>query len=213
VALRVAPDESTSRVLTIPNVITLVRLACLPIFLWLLFVEEDRVAAALLLGALGATDFVDGYIARHFHQVSDLGKVLDPTADRLLFIVGVGGIMIDGAAPLVFSLLVLVRELAVGGAMVVLTALGMKRVDVSWWGKAGTLALMVSFPAFLLSEAGISTEGLFRVIGWGFGIPGLLLSYYAACTYIPVMRRNLALGRAERAASAAAASAEVEARS
>jgi cardiolipin synthase len=84
----------------------------------------------------------------------------------------------------------------------------MKRVDVSWWGKAGTLALMVSFPAFLLSEAGISTEDLFRVIAWGFGIPGLLLSYYAAFTYIPVMRRNLALGRAERAASA-----EVEARS
>jgi cardiolipin synthase len=213
VALRVAPDESTSRVLTIPNVITLVRLACLPVFLWLLFVEEDRLAAALLLGALGATDFVDGYIARHFHQVSDLGKVLDPTADRLLFIVGVGGIMIDGAAPLIFSVLVLVRELAVGGAMVVLTALGMKRVDVSWWGKAGTLALMVSFPAFLLSESGISTEGFFRVIGWGFGIPGLLLSYYAAFTYIPVMRRNLALGRAERAASAASASAEVEARS
>jgi cardiolipin synthase len=208
VALRVAPDDSTSRVLTIPNVITIVRLACLPIFLWLLFAQEDRVAAALLLGALGATDFVDGYIARHFHQVSDLGKVLDPTADRLLFIVGVGGIMIDGAAPLWFSLLVLVRELAVGGAMVVLTALGMKRVDVSWWGKAGTLALMVSFPAFLLSEAGISTEDLFRVIAWGFGIPGLLLSYYAAFTYIPVMRRNLALGRAERAASA-----EVEARS
>jgi cardiolipin synthase len=116
--------------------------------------------------------------------------------------------MIDGAAPLWFSLLVLVREVAVGGAMVVLTALGMKRVDVSWWGKAGTLALMVSFPAFLLSEAGISTEDLFRVIAWGFGIPGLLLSYYAAFTYIPVMRRNLALGRAERAASA-----EVEARS
>jgi cardiolipin synthase len=208
VALRVAPDDSTSRVLTIPNVITIVRVACLPIFLWLLFAEEDRVAAALLLGALGATDFVDGYIARHFHQVSDLGKVLDPTADRLLFIVGVGGIMIDGAAPLWFSLLVLVREVAVGGAMVVLTAVGMKRVDVSWWGKAGTLALMVSFPAFLLSEAGISTEDLFRVIAWGFGIPGLLLSYYAAFTYIPVMRRNLALGRAERAASA-----EVEARS
>jgi cardiolipin synthase len=208
VALRVAPDESTNRVLTIPNVITLVRLACLPVFLWLLFAQEDRVAAALLLGALGATDFVDGYVARHFHQVSDLGKVLDPTADRLLFIVGVGAIMIDGAAPLWFSLLVLVRELAVGGAMVVLTALGMKRVDVSWWGKAGTLALMVSFPAFLLSEAGISTEDLFRVIAWGFGIPGLLLSYYAAFTYIPVMRRNLALGRAERAASA-----EVEARS
>jgi cardiolipin synthase (CMP-forming) len=208
VALRVAPDESTSRIVTLPNVITLVRLACLPVFLWLLLVQEDRVAAAVLLAVLGATDFVDGYIARHFHQVSDLGKVLDPTADRLLFIVGVGGIMIDGAAPLWFSLLVLVREVAVGGAMVVLTALGMKRVDVSWWGKAGTLSLMVSFPAFLLSAADISLSDLSRMVAWGFGIPGLVLSYYAAFTYLPVMRRNLALGRAERAAVA-----EVEAQS
>jgi cardiolipin synthase len=202
VALRAARDESTSRILTLPNVITLARLACLPVFLWLLFVQEDRVAAAILLAVLGVTDFVDGYIARHFHQVSDLGKVLDPTADRLLFIVGVGGIMIDGAAPLWFCLLVLVREVAVGGAMVVLTALGMKRVDVSWWGKAGTLSLMVSFPAFLLSEAGIATADFFRVAAWGFGIPGLVLSYYAAFTYIPVMRHNLALGRAERSAVA-----------
>jgi cardiolipin synthase len=153
VALRVAPDVETNRVLTLPNVITFVRLACLPVFLWLLFVQDDRLAAAVLLAVLGITDFVDGYIARRFHQVSELGKVLDPTADRLLFIVGVGGIMIDGAAPLWFSLLVLAREVVVGAAMVILTALGMKRVDVSWWGKAGTLALMVSFPSFLASEA------------------------------------------------------------
>ena len=213
-ALRVAPDVETSRVLTLPNVITFIRLACLPVFLWLLFVQEDRFAAAVLLAVLGITDFVDGYIARRFHQVSELGKVLDPTADRLLFIVGVGGIMIDGAAPLWFSLLVLAREVVVGAAMVTLTALGMKRVDVSWWGKAGTLALMISFPSFLASESGISTADFWRVVGWGFGIPGLVLSYYAAFTYLPVMRRNLALGRAERALSsegAAEVSAEVEA--
>jgi cardiolipin synthase (CMP-forming) len=182
----------------VPNVVTIVRLLCLPVFLWLLFGKDEAVAAALLLGALGATDFVDGYIARHFNQVSDLGKVLDPTADRLLFIVGVGGIMIYGAAPLWFSLLVLVRELLVGGALVVLTLLGMKRFDVSWWGKAGTLALMVSFPAFLLADADIGVSGFMRVAAWAFGLPGVVLSYYAAITYIPLMRRNLAEGRAAR---------------
>jgi cardiolipin synthase (CMP-forming) len=182
----------------VPNVVTIVRLLCLPVFLWLLFGKDEAVAAALLLGALGATDFVDGYVARHFNQVSDLGKVLDPTADRLLFIVGVGGIMIYGAAPLWFSLLVLVRELLVGGALVVLTLLGMKRFDVSWWGKAGTLALMVSFPAFLLADADIGVSGFMRVAAWAFGLPGVVLSYYAAITYIPLMRRNLAEGRAAR---------------
>ena len=199
-ALRVDRPESTSRVLTVPNVITFVRLACLPVYLWLLFGLEDRLAAAVLLALLGITDFVDGYIARHFHQVSDLGTVLDPVADRLLFIVGVGGIMIDGAAPQWFSLLVLVREVLVGGAMLVLTLMGMKRFGVSWWGKAGTLALMVSFPAFLASEAAFRLADAMRLLGWVSGIPGLIISYYAAITYIPVMRRNLAEGRAERSA-------------
>ena len=200
--LRVEPPSATSRVLTVPNVVTVVRLLCLPIFLWLLFGRDQVVAAAMLLAVLGATDFVDGYVARHFNQVSELGKVLDPTADRLLFIVGVGGIMIYGAAPTWFSLLVLIREVLVGGALVVLTALGMKRFDVSWWGKAGTLALMVSFPAFLLADADVAVSGFMRVVAWGFGLPGLVLSYYAAITYVPLMRRNLVEGRAERRASA-----------
>src|SRR5207344_1221805 len=187
VTLRVEPPRSTSRILTVPNVVTVVRLLCLPVFLWLLFGRDQVVAAAVLLAVLGVTDFVDGYVARHFNQVSELGKVLDPTADRLLFIVGVGGIMIYGAAPLWFSLLVLVR-----GVLVVLTALGMKRFDVSWWGKAGTLSLMVSFPAFLLADADVAVSGFMHVVAWVFGLPGLVLSYYAAITYVPLMRRNLA---------------------
>jgi cardiolipin synthase len=203
VSVHLAPRDRTNRVLTVPNVITVVRLACLPVFLWLLFGVEDRLAAGCLLGLLGITDFVDGYIARHFNQVSDLGKVLDPVADRLLFIVGVGGIMIDGAAPLWFSIAVLIRELAVGLAMIVLSLLGMKRFDVSWSGKAGTLALMVAFPAFLMSEAEFRYAGFMRVGAWGFGLPGLVLSYYAAISYIPVMRRSLLEGRAARRGAAA----------
>ena len=196
-----ATTRTANRVLTVPNVITIVRLACIPVFLWLLFVQENRLAAGILLGALGATDWVDGYIARHFDQVSDLGKVLDPTADRLLFIVCVGAIIIDGSAPLVFSILVVVREVIVGGSLVVLTAFGMKRFDVSWWGKAGTFGLMVTFPIFLFAAAG---DGAFNdfcwVVAWLVGVPSLILSYYAAFTYIPVMRRALAEGRAARVA-------------
>ena len=94
--MRPAPVVDTlappSRILTVPNAITLVRLACIPLFLWLLFAQDDRASAAWLLGVVGATDWVDGYAARHLHQVSELGKVLDPTADRLVFIVCVGAI-------------------------------------------------------------------------------------------------------------------------
>jgi len=197
----VAHAGTANRVLTVPNVITVVRLACIPVFLWLLFVQENRLAAGLLLGALGATDWVDGYVARHFDQVSELGKVLDPTADRLLFIVCVGAIIIDGSAPLVFSVLVVLREVLVGGSLVVLTAFGMRRFDVSWWGKAGTFGLMMTFPIFLFAAAG---DGPFNefcwIVAWLIGVPSLILSYYAAFTYIPVMRRALAEGRAARVA-------------
>jgi len=93
------------RILTVPNVITVVRLLCVPIFLWLLFDQHKRAEAAFFLGALGATDFADGYIARHFNQVSTVGKILDPTADRILLIVGVSAILIDGAGEIQMPLL------------------------------------------------------------------------------------------------------------
>jgi len=188
-------------VLTVPNVVTVVRLCCIPVFLWLLFGLENRYAAAVLLGVLGATDWVDGYVARRFDQVSELGKVLDPTADRLLFIVCVGGIIVDGSAPLVFSLLVVVREVVVGVTLAVLTLFGMKRFDVSWWGKAGTFGLMFAFPLFLMGSAGDGAiNTLLWVCGWLAGIPALLFSYYAAITYIPMMRQSLAEGRRARVA-------------
>src|SRR4029453_4513103 len=112
------------RVLTLPNLVTLIRLACLPLFLWLLFGQENRAAAAGLLAALGVTDWIDGYLARHLGQTSELGKVLDPVDDRLLFFVGAGGILIDGSVPVWFAVVVLIREALVGGATLILAAMG-----------------------------------------------------------------------------------------
>ncbi len=186
------------RVLTVPNAITVLRLCCIPVFLWLLFGRADRVAAAVLLGVLGATDWVDGYLARRLGQVSTVGKVLDPVADRLLFIVCVGGLIIDGAVPLAFSVAVVLREVILGGAMVLLTLLGMKRFDVSWFGKAGTFGLMVAFPLFTLGSSDLTWAGTAQVLGWLAGVPALVLSYAAAVLYVPVMRRALAEGRESR---------------
>ena len=194
-------EQPPDRIVTVPNLISVVRLCCIPLFLWLLFGRDDRHAAAWLLAVLGCTDWVDGWIARRWNQVSTLGKVLDPTADRLLFIVCVGGIIVDGSAPLVFSVLVVVREVLVGGSLAVLTLFGMKRFDVSWWGKAGTFGLMMAFPFFLLGSAGDgAVNTFFWVCGWLAGIPALLFSYYAAITYIPMMRQSLAEGRRARMA-------------
>src|SRR6187402_2479715 len=95
--------------------------------------EERQTAAAVLLAALGATDWVDGYIARRYHQVSTVGKILDPVADRLLFFVGVGGILIYGSVPPWFAWMVLIREIVVAVTTVVLAAMGARRVDVTWY--------------------------------------------------------------------------------
>lgn len=184
--------------LTLPNLITIVRLACLPLFLWLLFARDNRAAAAWLLAGLGITDWVDGYLARHLHQTSELGKVLDPVADRLLFFVGAGGILIDGSVPTWFALVVLVREGLVGGATLVLAALGARRIDVTWFGKAGTFMLMIAFPLFLAGESTLSWADTGAVLAWVAGIPGLALSLFAAVLYVPLARRALAEGRAER---------------
>lgn len=188
------------RILTLPNVISVVRLSCLPVFLWLLFGREHRVAAASLLAVLGATDFVDGYIARHWHQVSTLGKILDPVADRLLFFVGGLAIIIDGSIPAWVGWLVLAREVAVSLATVGLALLGASRIDVTWFGKAGTFCNMVAFPLFLASESTVSWRDAGEVLAWGFIVPGLVLSYIALTLYVPIGLRALHEGRAARRA-------------
>lgn len=182
-------EANLDRIWTVPNVITFVRLACLPLFLWLLFGREDRAYAAWLLAFLGTTDFLDGYIARRFHQVSNLGKILDPVADRLIFIVGGGAILIDGSVPTWFAVTVLVRELLVSGATLVLAAMGARRIDVTWFGKAGTFGLLMAFPLFLAHNSAL---GWWEGFAWLTGIPGLALSLYAAVLYVPIAKRALA---------------------
>jgi cardiolipin synthase len=158
------------------------------------------VAAGVLLGILGITDFVDGYIARRFNQVSDLGKLLDPIADRTVLIVGVGGIIVADVAPWWFSVLVVLRELLVAGMMLVATGFGMKRFDVTWWGKAGTFGLFISFPLFLIGSGGDSGWYDFATFAaWCVGLPALAIHWYSAISYVPLVRAALREGRKARA--------------
>jgi cardiolipin synthase len=191
-------DPGLDRIVTVPNAITLVRLACIPLFVWLLFGADRQIAAALLLGALGATDWVDGFVARRYHQVSTLGKVLDPVADRVLVATAVITITIHGAVPVWFGAATLAREVVVSMAVLLLASLGAKRIDVLWVGKAGTFALMFSYPAFLLGDGDARWQGPFLVLAWVTGIIGLTLAWVAAGTYLPVARKALAAGRKAR---------------
>lgn len=196
-----ADDAGEDRILTIPNLITAIRLLLLPVFVYLLFGVEDRHVAGWLLFGIGCTDWVDGYLARRLGQVSNVGKVLDPVADRLLFFVGVGSILIDGAVPVWFAVLVLFREAAVAVATLALAGLGARRIDVTWYGKAATFALMGAFPAFLISESDAAIADWYRALAWFVAVPGLVLSYYSALLYLPLGRKALREGRADRAST------------
>ncbi len=200
-------QNGEDRIFTIPNALSIGRLLCVPVFLWLLFGKDDPLSAALLLAVLGITDCVDGYIARHFNQVSELGKVLDPVADRILLIVGMVAILVHGTVPAWVGGLALGRELLVAGATLVLTALGARRIDVTWFGKAGTFAMMVAFPLFLASDPSVSWHATARVLAWACAVPGLLLSWYAVAAYVPLAREALATRTASDSGGASAADA------
>ena len=190
---------SGRQVLTVPNLISVLRLGCVPVLCVLLLGMGNRAGAAILLGVLGATDWVDGYIARRFNQESELGKILDPTADRLMFLAAVVAMMVDGSLHVGFGVPMLVREAAVSGVVVVLAAMGARRIDVTWTGKTATFGLMFALPFLLLGDSSVGGGTALRGIGWGLGIPSLALSYYAAVEYIPRARRALTDGRSDRA--------------
>jgi cardiolipin synthase (CMP-forming) len=194
------PPSMLDGIWSVPNLFTLIRLLCLPIFLYLLFGRDNQAAAAWMLGALGATDWIDGYLARRLNQVSEFGKVFDPTADRLLFIVAIVAIMIDGSMPIWFGVAVLAREVLVGLMMVIATLVyKIDRIDVTWLGKLATFLLMFAVPGFLMGNSDFPGAAGFEVAAWILGIPGLALSYWTGLAYIPQVRAGIAQHRAQQA--------------
>lgn len=184
---------SAKDALTWPNLITFARLLCIPLFVWLLFGRENRAAAAWLLAALGSTDWVDGWVARKFDQATELGALFDPTVDRLLFLVAIPSLLIDGSIPLVVAVIALAREALVAVAALVLAALGVARFPVTWEGKTGTFLLMFAFPMFLGAASTLSYAPVLGWLAWLFAVPGIGYSLYSAFfQYVPAARRGLA---------------------
>jgi cardiolipin synthase len=193
----VASRDGLDRVLTLPNVITLLRLACIPLFVWLI-ARPDRQGwyqAGILLAILGITDGVDGYLARHLGQVSTLGKVLDPLADRMLIATAGISVVVIGAMPLWLGVVAISREALVAAGFLYVAAAGGRRMDVQWAGKAGTFGLMCALPLFLIGHAHDDWHGLALTLAWVAVVPALILGWYAAITYIPKAREVLAMAR------------------
>jgi cardiolipin synthase len=184
-------EGALDRVLTLPNVISLARILLLVLFCWLLFGPDRRVPATVVLMVIGVTDFLDGYLARRFHQVSTLGKVLDPVADRLVLVTGILAITIYGAVPAWLAGVVLGRELVVSLAVLALAVVGARRIDVLWVGKAGTFGLLCCFPLFLLGDQRAAWARVLTDVTWVAVVPALILSFVAAAAYVPLARRAL----------------------
>ena len=198
-----ADESSDAGWLTWPNLITVIRLALLPLFFWLLFDTNHRAVAAWLLATLGATDWIDGFVARRWHQVSNVGKILDPVADRILVISGLLAVAAAAGVPWWFALTTLARELIVSVLTLVLAALGAVRIDVLWWGKVSTFALMTTFPLFLLTTnprhaAQQPWQYDARDACWVIGIMGLTLSWIVLAGYVKPALRALRSGRQAR---------------
>ncbi len=188
------------RILSLPNVVTTARLVLIPVFVWLLVQPHHRdwFAAAVLLAALGSTDWVDGQLARRLDQVTTLGKVLDPTADRALLATATIGILAVGAVPVTVAVVALVREGLVAAAAVGLALAGARRIDVTYVGKAGAFGLMVAFPLFLAGHSSIGWHRGALDCAWVAAVVGLTLGWVSIGFYVPLARRAVAEGRAAR---------------
>ena len=196
-------DEGDAGWFTWPNAITLLRLALLPVFFWLLFATNHRAVAAWLLASLGATDWIDGFVARRWHQVSNVGKILDPTADRILVIGGLIAVAAASGVPWWFALTTLARELIVSVLTLALAALGAARINVLWGGKVSTFALMTSFPLFLLTtnphHASLQPwQHDARDACWVIGVMVLTLSWLVLFGYVRPALAALRTGRQAR---------------
>ena len=172
------------RVLTVPNLLSLLRLLGVPVFLWLILGPQADLAAVLLLMVSGATDYLDGVIARRWNQVSRLGQLLDPLADRLYIFATLLGLGIRGIVPWWLLGLIVARDVVLGIWLLVRRGRGQGPPPVHYLGKAATLNLLYAFPLLLLGDGTSAGATVARVVGWAFAIWGTALYWWAGALYL-----------------------------
>ena len=175
--------------LLVPNLLSLVRLAGVPVFLWLLLGPREDIWAlgVLIFGAI--TDWLDGKLARLLGQTSKLGELLDPAADRLYILATLIAFLIRGIVPWWLVALLVLRELAVGVCLLLITRRGFEPFQVTYVGKAATFVLMYAFPFLLLTQASGDVAAVVQPIGYAFTIWGVALYLWSGLLYLIQTRR------------------------
>jgi cardiolipin synthase len=182
---------ASTAIATIPNIISFARIALIPAFAWLIVHDRTRVAGIILFSFVVATDWVDGAIARRTGQVSELGRILDPVADRLAVAAGVIALAVAGLFPVWAAVLILVRDAGILVVGAILLAGKHVRIDVRFIGKVATFSLMTAIAWISWGNAGAPLGEVTLAIGWLLYAAGIVESYAAAAVYVGDMRRAL----------------------
>jgi cardiolipin synthase len=194
-AAEVRGAERPDRLLTVPNLLSVIRLAGVPLFLWLLLWPRADGWALVVLTASGITDWLDGKLARWLNQTSRLGSLLDPAADRLYTLATVVAFVIRGIVPWWVAAVLVGRDLLVAGCLAVLRRAGFAPPEVTYIGKAATFALLYAFPILLLAQGASTAATVARPVGYAFTIWGSLLFVWSGLLYV-IQTRSALRGRA-----------------
>lgn len=187
------PQEVSSRILTVPNLLSLARMLVLPIIVVDLL-GERFLRALILLAVFAATDWLDGYVARRFGQVTRLGQLLDPISDRALFVAVGVGFVLSGLLPLWALLVLLVRDALILGGGALMLLLGRRPPEVTRVGKVATFLLMFAFPLWLgaavVGDGVEAPNAILQVMGWAAYAVGAVLYWVSAAGYVTTMLRG-----------------------
>ncbi len=181
----------TDRVLTVPNVLSMLRLVGVPAFLWAILTHRDGLALILLMGS-GITDYLDGTIARHYGLVSRVGQLLDPIADRLYIVVTLLGLAWREIIPWWLVIVLFAREAFMLVVVLIAKRHGWNGLPVHFVGKAATFNLLYAFPLLLLADGTGQVAEIARPIGWGFAWWGVVLYWVAGLLYAVQLRQLIA---------------------
>ena len=182
--------QVTDRVITIPNIVSFIRLAAIPVFWWLLLAEDNVAGATILFALIATTDWIDGFLARALNQVSKLGKSLDPVADRLMIFSAVVAGLIAGIVPPFIGIALVIREAYMAVVTVYLVSTKAGTLEVRYLGKIATFLVYSSIGWFYFAAIPF-LEWLTRPLAWVAGIVGLVLYYVTAAQYTGDARRVL----------------------
>lgn len=175
---------STDRVLTVPNALSLIRLVAVAAFAWVLLTDRGRELGALLLVVSGITDYLDGYIARRWRQVSRLGQVLDPLVDRITIAVVLITLAWTSVIPWWLVLVLVARELFLVALILPLRSRGLVALPVHYLGKAATFVLFLGFPLILAGDGAAAWQAVASAVGWALIVWGVGLYWYGAVLYL-----------------------------